>query len=219
VTGNNDSLRAAKAGMRRELQRTLGQLDAAERHGLSGRLYDLVISLPAWSACGTLLVFHSMPQEVDTGPLIDTAARDGKKVYLPRIHGGTMQFHLHGASNLEQHNYGMMEPQADAPVWTVPGGETSPPGSDGSHVADTLIVCPGLAFDRGGGRLGRGKGFYDGFLAMLGAARQTLVVVGICFERQLVDEVPTGGSDQRMDLIVTEERVLRVTTGRIESAP
>ena len=68
-----------------------------------------------------------------------------------------------------------------------------------------LIVVPGLAFDRSGGRLGYGKGYYDRLLA---EARPDALRVGLCFDCQLIDEVPSAAHDQRMDYLVTETGVV-----------
>jgi 5-formyltetrahydrofolate cyclo-ligase len=68
-------------------------------------------------------------------------------------------------------------------------------------------VIPGLAFDRRGGRLGYGKGYYDRFL---GHIRGDATRVAICFECQLVAEVPVLPHDIRMHMIVTEEAVYKI---------
>jgi 5-formyltetrahydrofolate cyclo-ligase len=76
-----------------------------------------------------------------------------------------------------------------------------------------LVVTPGLAFDRNGGRLGRGRAFYDRFFAELnaggtvpdtgGAASATYAACGICLRCQLVDHVPTDARDKPMDAVFT----------------
>ena len=197
----NENLRAAKVSMRAESKRALGQLDPDERLRLSRMLCDRVVSLPAWTQSSGVLVFHAMADEVDTSPIISAAVRDGKQVYLPRITGDDMRFHLLSAVDLEQHAYGMMEPPADASAWTglVDSTTTAP---------TALVVCPGLAFDGAGGRLGRGRGFYDRFLAAIRESRRKIVVIGICFEIRLVAEVPAGPHDERVDCVVTELRTV-----------
>ena len=62
-----------------------------------------------------------------------------------------------------------------------------------------LIVVPGVAFDHNGNRLGRGRGYYDRFLSQHLNVRR----VGICFDFQLVDEIPTEPFDIRMDEVIT----------------
>ena len=72
------------------------------------------------------------------------------------------------------------------------------------------MVVPGLAFDSKGNRLGHGKGYYD--RAFANGAGESPVLVGFGYEFQVVDEVPHGEMDRRMDAIVTE-RAIRECTG------
>lgn len=62
-----------------------------------------------------------------------------------------------------------------------------------------LIVVPGVAFDHKGNRLGRGRGYYDRFLCQHLSVKR----IGICFDFQLVDEIPTEPFDIRMDEVIT----------------
>ena len=78
-----------------------------------------------------------------------------------------------------------------------PVGTTMEPSPD-------LVLVPGLAFDTTGGRLGRGKGFYDRWLA----ANPTVRSVGICFKCQIVESLPFESHDARVSAIVSEEGVL-----------
>jgi 5-formyltetrahydrofolate cyclo-ligase len=64
-----------------------------------------------------------------------------------------------------------------------------------------LFIVPGVAFDRDGGRLGHGRGYYDGLLAQ---ARRGVPVIAAAFECQLVERVPMTPRDVRVDAIATE---------------
>jgi 5-formyltetrahydrofolate cyclo-ligase len=86
--------------------------------------------------------------------------------------------------------FGLLEPDPSAPVV--------------DPVQIDLVVVPGIAFDRRGNRLGLGRGYYDGFLAGLSAVKAALL-----YRRQLVDDVPAGERDERVDVLVTEAGVLR----------
>jgi 5-formyltetrahydrofolate cyclo-ligase len=68
-----------------------------------------------------------------------------------------------------------------------------------------VVVVPGVAFDGAGARLGRGAGFYDRFLHALPAR---VWRVGVAFDLQILERVPTEGHDARLDLVVTETRTL-----------
>jgi len=67
-----------------------------------------------------------------------------------------------------------------------------------------LIIVPGVAFDRAGGRVGRGGGFYDRLLPQYSALR-----AGICFDFQYLEAVPAEEHDIRMDWVVTDTRILK----------
>jgi 5-formyltetrahydrofolate cyclo-ligase len=67
-----------------------------------------------------------------------------------------------------------------------------------------LALIPGLAFDPMGGRLGRGKGFYD---RLLGNPAFRGIKVGLAWEWQLVDEVPGAAHDIRMDIVIAGENI------------
>ncbi len=88
-----------------------------------------------------------------------------------------------------------------------PFGTLAPPESATQHEPDLLLV-PLLEFDREGYRLGYGGGFYDRTLARL-RARKEVTAVGVAFAAQEVGSVPHDESDERLDLIVTENEVIR----------
>jgi len=68
-----------------------------------------------------------------------------------------------------------------------------------------IIIVPGMAFDKNGFRMGRGKGYYDKFLPKTKAIR-----VGICFDFQLMDTIPINEFDAQMDYIITEDEILTI---------
>lgn len=174
----------------------LSAASQGERREASERITHRLTALEVWRSAGPVLAFASMPEETDTDVLIAAALESSKDVYLPRVVGDEMEFRrIRGMGELVSGPYGIREPHPDATLW-----------SESGYV---LILCPGLAFDRHGRRLGRGKAYYDRFLS--GLNRSLCTVIGICFERQLVDQVPAGVRDQPMDLIVTESRTIRAT--------
>jgi 5-formyltetrahydrofolate cyclo-ligase len=110
---------------------------------------------------------------------------------VPRVVGRQLVLHPYDPQRLVRHRFGMLEPAADLPT-------IAPDTLD-------LVLVPGVAFDRQGGRMGFGGGFYDGFLLTTGALR-----VGITFDDCLMDAVPCDEHDQRMDWVVTPRQTLRV---------
>jgi 5-formyltetrahydrofolate cyclo-ligase len=111
---------------------------------------------------------------------------------VPRVVGNEMVLHPYDPERLVRHRYGMLEPAPDLPV-------IDPATID-------VVLVPGVAFDRQGGRMGFGGGFYDGFLPTTAALR-----VGIAYDDCLADAVPCDEHDQRMDWVVTPTQTLGVS--------
>lgn len=144
---------------------------------------------PAFQAAHTVLLYHSLPDEVDTHAFIRKWIAS-KRILLPVVKGDELELRAYtGPETLTAGSYGILEPTG--PLFT-------------RYPDIALAVVPGVAFDRLGNRLGRGKGYYDRLLPRLTDAYK----IGICFPYQLVDEVPAEEFDIRMD------EVLTATTGR-----
>ncbi len=185
-----DDKRALRARIR-ALRQSLSPEERAE----AGRLIEQrVIDMPEYESASVVLLYASTDEEVDTEGLIDRAAAEGKTVLLPRIEGETLALHrILGREDLSPGPYGIFEPRLTLPA-------VSPSEVD-------LAIVPGVAFDEHGHRLGMGKAFYDRLLPQLGAA----FTAGVAFDVQLVPEVPYDPHDKRVDAVVTETRLIRVT--------
>ena len=129
---------------------------------------------PAFRAATTVLLYHSLKDEVDT------------RILLPVVVGDDLELRLYtGPEDLKPGAYGIEEPTGE--LFT-------------DYADIDFIVVPGVAFDRNGNRLGRGKGYYDRLLPRIPSAHKA----GICFPFQLVEEVPAEPFDIRMDEIITQ---------------
>jgi 5-formyltetrahydrofolate cyclo-ligase len=95
--------------------------------------------------------------------------------------------------------------------------EVMEPSPDSPIVRPRILLVPLLAFDRRGGRLGYGAGYYDLALRELRAQRPSPLAIGVAFAAQEVDEVPTGPRDEPLDAVVTE-RAVHLCTGRPATA-
>ncbi len=175
-----------------------------ERAGLSEHVNG---ALANWAPLhGTVLSYLAMFDEVD---LSIVHALDRCRMALTRTPDtGALSIHEHDADRLERHPLGFDQPDAAAALIV-------------SDEIDVVLV-PGLAFDRRGYRLGRGKGYYDELLGTLPAG---VIRVGVTVDELLVDQVPTESHDQRVAWVATESGVHRVgeqlpeaTTRFIESA-
>jgi 5-formyltetrahydrofolate cyclo-ligase len=167
----------SKTALRREMRRLLAAVppESFRREGAAAAAF--VTKLPLWAEAGALLIFISLKDEIDTAPLREAALREGKKVFVPRTEGETLAF------------------------YRIPGPPSPAPLGPGDFPA--LIMVPGLAFDRGGRRLGRGGGYYDRFLADLDRQGLAFSAVGLCTEAQILPEIPTDPWDRKMDGVCT----------------
>lgn len=168
----------------------------ADREGPSRRIHQRLAGLDEYLHAGTVMCYVSFRAEVHTRPIIEGAWAAGKRVVVPYCVGRTLDlFRLTRFDELAESTFGLLEPHPQ--LRPDPGRRVEPADLD-------LIVVPGLAFDRQGGRLGHGKGYYDRLLA---STRPDARRVAVAFECQLVDRVPQLEHDVPMDKVVTEQAV------------
>ena len=139
----------------------------------------------------TIVAYYSLPDEVNTHYLLDELVAEGKTVLLPKVIGECqMEWHVYTSkSELKQGSFGIGEPEGDI----FPETMGLSPSSEGM-----IALVPGLAFDAAGHRLGRGKGYYDRFLADY----PYIYKIGVCFNFQKVAKVPTDEHDIPMDEVI-----------------
>jgi 5-formyltetrahydrofolate cyclo-ligase len=189
-------LRGDKAALRRRMREARAAIPEHERARRSSQIEDRLFALSEMTSARTVLIFYSFGTEVGTRSITERARADGKRVLLPYLEGPDMEAaEVERDDELVQAWYGAREPAQRTPV--------DPAGID-------LVVAPGLAFDRTGGRLGYGGGHYDRYLGRLG---QEAIRVGIGFAVQVVDAVPRTTSDERVHLVVTEDEVIDCRRG------
>lgn len=163
----------------------------------SARACQNLAELPEYRQAEIVMVFLSLPGEIDTTALVLKAWQDRKRVLAPRVsweQRRMMPIEIRSLTHdLAISGLGIREPAAGTPI---------PPG-----LID-LVVVPGLGFDVYGNRLGRGRGFYDRFLAI---PEFRGVACGFAFEEQVVDELPSGPLDRPVSILVTDQQVRRFT--------
>ena len=166
----------------RQLKRTFTPEQLRE---MSTPITATLLEHPRIKAANTILLYASLPDEVDTHCLMEQLLAQGKNILLPVVVGDhdLKICPYKPSSQVAQGPFGIMEPQADA--FTA---------FDEIDVA----LIPGMAFDKQGNRLGRGKGYYDRFLSTV----PHLYKIGVCFPFQQITEVPADENDIRMDEVV-----------------
>lgn len=197
MTGRGNRLRRQKEELRARIGEAREAIPPAERARLSRTVGERLFALPEVRAAGTVALFSSFGSELDTAPMIDQAHVEGRRVVLPYLEGETMEVAEHRpGEKLVRSSYGAKEPASRVAV-------------DPAEI--DVVVAPGLAFDRSGRRLGYGRGYYDRWLRRVGDGA---FLVGVCFSAQMVARVPATSSDERMDVLVTDREVIRVTAPR-----
>lgn len=188
--------RMLKKSLRTEIRNRLQALSADEVRRRSAAACARLFELPEYRQCDTLMIYLSTPHEVDTTPLALRAWDDRKRVLAPVVYWEQRRMAPVEIRSLvcdvRADSSGIREPVGDR---QVPIGEID------------LIIVPGVAFDADGNRLGRGRGFYDRFLAHRDF-RAT--VCALAFEEQVVAAVPAEPHDMRVHILVTDAAVRRV---------
>lgn len=173
-----------KNELRREMKRRNLSLSAEERAEASGRIFAGVASTAAFAAARTVALYCALPDEPATEGVLQGWA-SSKRLVVPRVEGDAMRFFDYDVATLVCGAFGIAEPG--------PSARECPPGRI------DLIVVPGTAFTEAGARMGRGRGYYDRYLAQPGFRA---VKVGVCFAHQLVGGLETEPHDVPMDLVV-----------------
>ena len=184
-------LKRAKREIRRRVLAIRDAVPPGRRAAMAQRIADRFLGLEEVQAAGTVMLYWSFGSEVPTAYLIAHLHERGRTVALPRIEGTELvPVRFAPGDPAEPTSFGAREP--------VAGTRLAPGELD-------LVAVPGVAFDRSGRRIGYGKGYYD---RLLRATRAPAVAVA--FDLQvLAEDLPTGGGDVPVGLIVTESETIR----------
>lgn len=184
-----------KQEIRSSMKELKSGLRKTEIEEFSNRIIDRVIRSAEYRECGRIFSYVSFNQEVMTTGLIQTALKAGKWVAVPKIEDGIMKFYyINSLSALRPGVLGISEPYG--------GEEAVPPLTE-----PTLIIVPGLAFDRNKNRLGYGKGYYDSFFIKYSG--YPLRKIGLAYDFQVLKELPAEIHDIKVDRIITRSGIIQ----------
>lgn len=165
----------------REQKRAMSGEEIRER---SEKLGQLFADSQLYREATTIYGYLPYNQEVRTVPMLERALKDGKRVAVPKVYGDEMKFiYMTDLTQVEKGYAGIPEPVEDGPV---------------AEDQTALVLMPGLAFDKEGHRIGYGGGFYDKFLA----AEPNHPTLALCYEFQMVKELPTEEFDIPVDCVL-----------------
>ena len=185
-----------KNDIRKELIEKRDSIPSDVWSALSRDIERKVLKSPIYKEADKIFIYADFHNEVETVSIIETALVEGRAVYLPKVLDGSgesrMDFYrIDSTFELVDGYYGISEPVS---------------GADRCFSYDEcvneklLMFVPGVAFDKKGGRLGYGKGYYDNYLK----DKQKIVTLGLAFDLQVVDELPLEPYDIKLDYLITE---------------
>jgi len=165
--------------------------DSLNKEGIlekSKKIIENLTSLEQFQFSKNIMFYVSSDSEVFTHEIIKKLI-DEKNIFVPLIKNNQIQASsLNSFSELEKGKFNILEPKIQR--------LTDPKELD-------AVIVPGLAFDNNGNRIGYGLGFYDKFLKKTNALK-----IGLAFDLQIVDKIMVKDFDVKMDIVVTENRVI-----------
>ena len=189
---SSDRVEDAKTELRREAMARRDSLPADLRQAAAQAIAERPFPL-AVAQGTTVSGFMPLKSEISPLPLMQRLANAGAQLALPVIAGRGKPLTMrawHIGAPLDRGQWGIGEPKPEAP-----------------EVDPDILLVPLLAFDRAGGRIGYGAGYYDMTIRRLRGLK-TVTAVGLAFAVQEVGEIPTTPRDERLDLVLTEREVI-----------
>lgn len=175
--------------IRREIKERKVAVSIEDRQQLSAKIQERLLEMEEVAQAGTILLYHSLPDEVDTGILLSRLSnrRGGsKRVILPAVEGEYLLLKEYIPNEMAAGYRDIAEPTGEVCI-------------DPSEI--DLAIIPGVAFDSSCNRLGRGKGFYDRLIPYLSCKK-----IGLGFDFQIVDNIPCEEFDRPLDMVLTQTR-------------
>lgn len=182
-TGIKGKIMDEKKALRIEIRQLKRACPLEERRRKSLSVWEKVERDEVFQQAETVLAYWSMDDEVYTHDFVNKWA-GSKTLLLPCVKGDELELRYFDGEERLQPGEGYAIPEPVGELFT-----------DWGKI--DLILVPGVAFDKSGNRLGRGKGYYDKVLKQTGACK-----VGVCFDFQLVERVPVEPHDVKMDRVV-----------------
>lgn len=183
----------AKEEIRRRIRSTRRNTNPEVHQAKCAEIRARLLALETWTSSKSIMLFASMPTEVDLNPLFAAVWTEGRTLLLPRIDKPNLTpCEVTSLDQLLDHGYRILEPSREAPPFAGP---------------IDLIVLPALALDLKGNRLGYGAGYYDRFVVQHPKA----IRVAVAFDFQILTDLPHHAGDAPVDFIVTNNETFSVT--------
>lgn len=188
-------IRPIKKKMRAEAKEGRLSMGSELKATLDKKICNKLLNLWAVRETETFLCYVSTPIEVDTRNFINILLESGKKVAVPRCEGGQSEmnfYYINSLDELSAGSFGVLEPTPQKEKMVT-------------QTENTICIVPAFMFDKSGYRLGYGKGYYDRYLS-----RYKGSTIGICYGKNITDELFHGKYDRTVDMIVTEKQIITI---------
>jgi 5-formyltetrahydrofolate cyclo-ligase len=188
-----------KEKIRIKMRNLISNLTSEEKLTRSHNIVRKIKNLIEFKQAESIMFYYPLPGEVNILSLLEYCFQKGKKVLLPyvvSIHPPKMELaEIWSLSEVEEGELHTLEPWEKKAI---------------SISTVDLFICPGLAFDLEGNRLGRGKAFFDYFFHQYNQVAPAWLVkrIGVCFQCQVVNKLPVDQFDQKVTKVVTEEKII-----------
>ena len=178
------------------LRNTISEEDRSKK---SRQILNTLYALEIYQKSDIILSYVEYQSEVKTTPLIERALSENKQVFVPKVMGTDMDFfQINSLLELLEGYKGIREPESLKIPFAINGNYDN---------TSILMIMPGAVFDRAHHRIGYGMGFYDRYLARLQSAGLSVCKTALCYECQLLSEIPCDSHDIRPNTIISEEKV------------
>lgn len=185
-----------KKQIRHQMKKQRAKLSQKTVLEYSSAIWDKIYQKSLYKNAHTVFLYSSIGNEVDTAILASQALKDGKEIAYPVTNTKNMTMEFYKIDSLSQlyqvksGSFKLYEPKTDPAKKAIPD-------------ANSLMIVPGLAFDNKLYRTGYGGGFYDKYLAKY----QGLATIGVCYDFQKVDSLPTDKYDQAVSILITPSNI------------
>ena len=180
-----------KAALRKHLleQRDSISFDLMEIH--SSKIFSKLIKTKIISEAKSIGCYYSIGSEVRTQEIINHFLSENKSVSLPKVSQDSMSFRrIENLSRLEKGEYDISEPKDNAPI-------------EQNH---DVVLVPCIGLDKSGNRIGYGVGFYDKYLG-----GKDVTKIALAYSKQIVKTIPASIDDVKMDWIITEKDIFKIS--------
>ena len=187
-----------KKVLRKEILTERKNINTVKKEEMDNKILDRFYKSEYYRKAKKIFIYVSFDSEIDTKGIINKALMDNKKIYVPRTEFKTRLMdavEVTSLDNLIESEYGILEPSIEEP-------HIEPNELD-------LIVVPGVAFDRNGGRIGYGAGFYDRYFKRISKDRiKKITKLALAYDFQILEKIPMNEQDVPVSYIITEKEVI-----------